>query len=207
MAMDSAKMADEIKKAGGFAGPNSKELKAFAKAIVDEIKANAKVNFPPGNVKGTAPSSGGPLQKGEAQKGKITGVLAASLGTRIVSILGQKPSSLVVKMAAAIAAHILTGVVNIKAPGVTGACTNTASNPGTFTGQGAKGKISGLSGPTLAKNIATPDQAPPMLLGMCNAIVKHIQDNAEVSITGCTGACASGGGPLQAGVNSASKVQ
>lgn len=197
MAGDAGKLASEIQTALGQKGAVSAENKALAKAILDEVK-QAKCLFVPGQITGTAVSSGGPLQKGAAKDGAILALLPPRLSAAVAGGLGKgPPTPQVLAEATGICTHLMTGKVSFSSGSITGTTTNTPSNPGTVTGVGSKGKISGLDGAAMAQLIAPSHggSVSPQLKAKCVAIVKHIQENVEVAITGVAGVASAGGGP------------
>jgi hypothetical protein len=105
---------------------------------------------------------------------------------------------------AQIALHVMTsGLVSFASGDITGTCTNTPLSPGPLAGgAGANGKISGLSGSTLATLVQAavgyPNVSAP-LTAFCTAICNYIMANAVVSYTTVTGLCPTGGGPLSLG--------
>lgn len=212
MAMDASKLADELKEAGGQKGSTPDEQKGFAKAIIEEIQQLGLVNFLPGTVKGNAPPSGGPLAGGNASGGVIVGPQGPTLAARMAAGMGKgPPTPQVVGFATAITTHLLTAQVEFSS-GVTGSCTNTgAPSPGPLLGEASKGKIKGMQGKAMA-DLAGPalgGPATPSLIKQCQAIVDHIQKNAEVSfLTGTIiGTCPSGGGPILLGAGTGGKIQ
>lgn len=202
MAMDASALADEIMAGLGSSDPATTQVTNMAKDIVDHVKT-AVASYASGSVTGDAPSSGGPLVNGAGANGMIL-LVASDLVGRFSASFGQSTSE-ISGMATAISAHIITGTFSHSSGNITGVCTNTTSNPGILTaGTAIMGEISGLSGSAMASAIASGiSQAgsTPELDGLANAIVDHIEGNAEVSFAsgGITAVCGTGGGPITLG--------
>jgi hypothetical protein len=200
MTLNASTLADNIKNALGFSAySTSAQNSGLASAIVAHLMTGV-VTFLPGTVTGVAAPSPGPLSNGAASGGTIL-LVPSALEAALVAVFGTSTPQ-ILGMADAISIHFMTGMVSFATGNITGVCTNTPLSPGTFTGVGANGTISGLSGSTLATQMATgiSQAAPtPQLTAMCNAIVSHVQGNAVVTLPLVVGVTSAGGGPLAAG--------
>lgn len=204
MAMDANALADALRSGLGKPPPTSDETKGLARAIIAEMQ-QAVVSHPVGMVTGIAPPSGGPLVNGAASNGLIVGMTPPTLAAKMQSEMGKPMiTPELLGMATAIVTHFLTGLVSFGNGKITGICTNTPVNPGSLTGEGMQGQITGLSGSVLAPLMATSMGKPgpsPELTGLCTELCNYVQNNAEVTyLTGSiTGTCSAGGGPISAG--------
>ena len=207
MALDAQALADKLKNSLGFSQfPTSKENNGFAKAYVSEITSLAKVNNIVGTITGVC-APGSPLSAGAGIGGIISGPSGPTLAAKIQSEAGYPYiSPELLKFSTAVTDHLKTGIV-VFAPGtITGTCTNTAESPGPLTGgAGSGGKITLLSGPTLAQLLSQAigeSYVSPQLLQFAITLVTYTMTMAEVAYASGTvvGLCPSGGGPLSAGV-------
>lgn len=199
-------LATDIRVAMSFPEPNSTEMLGWGNAVVQHVQSGL-VNNASGTITGTCPPSGGPLSSGAATNGLISGLSGSTLASLVVSEAGYPSvSAQVTAFCTEIVNHIQTqGTVSFSTGNITGNCTNTAVNPGTFTGEGSNGTISGLNGSTLASAIhgsaGYPGSVSPELILFCTAIVDYIMANAVVAYAmgSCTGSAPAGGGALIAG--------
>lgn len=197
-----------IQSALGQSGqPLSDKNKALAKGIVNAVAA-ATVTLSPGAVIGICPS-GGPLANGAAAGGVLSGLNPNAMAQDIAASDGA-PDKKVVDLATAICNHVQSGTVTFAVGLVTGACTNTPVNPGTFTGTASGGKVIGLSGDTLASMIA-PDQGgnvSPQLKAMAGAITSHVMTYAEgfFALGTIIGVAPPAGGPLAGGAGTGGQL-
>jgi hypothetical protein len=207
MPLNPSKLADEIKAAAGQGDKDTTVVNLqFATAIVSFLQTGV-VSFLPGTITGTAPPSGGPLIAGEGSGGMIVLVPAAFMP--FLALAFGPPTPQVLGMANGMAAHFLTGTVSFTAGQITGACANTPTTPGPLVGVGAGGKIGGLSGSGMAKLWAAgigQTSASPELQKMSDAIVKHVMDNATVSLAVVSGLCSAGGGPITLGAGTGGTI-
>lgn len=196
MPLAGPKVAEEIKKALGFSTkPTSPQTAAMANAIVAHTMTGI-VAFLPGTITGIVnPAGGEALQNGAGMNGKITLVPAGLEGLLMAAIGAATPE--IKGMANAITTHImLAGVVSFKAGSITGTCTNVGPPtpaPGPLTlGMGTNGIIEGLNGAEMACLIATALKqavASPEISSMCDAVCKHIMDQAKVTLPLVVGVC------------------
>lgn len=204
MAMNPNALANEIKNALGFSDkPTTPQLIGEATAIIAWLATGTVVNAP-GTVTGNAPPSGGPLSGGAASNGLIVGLTPSVLVGFMQTYMGFPSVTVELQaMAAAYATHI-PSAGKVAFTSVTGVCTNTPVAPGTFTGAGANGKISGLNGDVLVNIMAAsmghlPVSKPHQ--SKCVKVVEYIMQNATVTYVfgSLTGVCSAGGGPVIAG--------
>jgi hypothetical protein len=211
MPLVASALAEQIKIALNQATqPTSPETIGMAEAIIEEITSMATVSFLPGGVTGDAPPSGGPLANGAASNGTIAGTTGTSLANKLKSKM-NKPSitSQLQNMASAISSCINAGKVNFSVGQVTGLCTNTPLNPGTFTGGATGGLISGLDSGKLADDLANPyGSKSPEVIAFASAIATYIMGNAMVSFASplMTGTASAGGGPILLGTGSGGTI-
>lgn len=200
MPLNPSKLADEIKAGAGHGDKDTSVVNLqFATAITSFLQTGV-VSFLPGTVMGTAPPSGGPLINGSANGGVI--VLIPATFMPFLALAFGPPTPQVLGMANGMAAHFITGMVSFSSGQIVGACSNTPTTPGVLVGTGSGGKISGLSGDGLSKAWALgvgQTSASPELKKMSDAIVKHVMDNATVTLSVVSGVCSAGGGPIVAG--------
>lgn len=205
-----AKFGDVLHKAQEAGGePKPKEVDGLADAIMTELKSKGVVTFLPGTVKGTCPP-GGPLAKGSASNGTISGLTGPSLAATMRKKMNKSTvTPQLIAYATGMVEAVKRGKVTFKAGTVTGTCANSSNSPGPFTGQALKGKISGISGPDMAGMIARGMGKPTndKLVKQCNAIAKYIQDQAEITFAlgKVSGTAPSGGGPLATGKGNSGK--
>jgi hypothetical protein len=201
MAMNAAALADEIKEAAGQSKETSKENKAEAEAIVEELQQMGLVTLATPFITGTCPS-GGPLSGGQAKMGVILGISGPTLAARMAQKMGfGAPSPQLLGKATGIATHIMTGKVSFASGKVAGTCGNSPTSPGPFAGAASGGKIEGLDGSGMAALVSKgigQASASPELTKVCKAICDHVQKNAEVMFAVVAGTCPPGGGPLVA---------
>jgi len=211
MALDADTLATAIKEALGFADqPTSKQTKAMAKAIIKQLTDNAQVSFSAGQITGTCPP-GGPLTNGAGSGGKISGLSASGLADDIAASQGGSATAEVKDLASSICDHLQTAQASFSSGGVTGVCSNSSSSPGGFVGLATGGKLTGLSGDTLAGMIAGKSHGGKVsdpLRKKATAIVNHVMTNGEVFFaSGITGVAPSGGGDLDQGAAVGGKVK
>jgi hypothetical protein len=209
MTLNPTQLADDIRDAIGQDPPTSDKTINMAQDIVDHIMTGI-VNHLPDTVEGNAPPSGGSLLLGKASSGTIT-LVPADLTARFIVTFGVSTPE-ILGMGTSISTHLMTGLVEFAEGNITGACSNTLVNPGTLTGAGTAGTITGLSGPILATLMATSMAKPgpsAELSAMCGAIVDHVMNNAEVTYAmgSVTGTCSAGGGPIVAGTGSGGTIE
>lgn len=195
MALDDKKLADDIQGALDGKQP-TKITSGMAKDIVDHLKTGIVA----GPMAGIAPPSGGDILLGAATENKII-LIPIDLIQRFLATFGENTKA-IIGMATAISTHITKeAIISFKPGSITGSCTNTPTSPGTFTGKGEGGEISGLSGKNLAKDMLEfleQTETTEELVKMCTAITDHIQENGEAlySDGSLQGACLPGGGPV-----------
>jgi len=211
VALDADKLATAIKEALGFADqPTSKETKAMAKAFIKQLTNYAKVSFSTGQITGTCPP-GGPLANGAGAGGKLSGLSASGLADDLASSKGGKATAEIKDLASAFCDHIQTAIVKFDSEKVAGVCSNSATSPGPFVGQATGGKLTGLSGDTLASMIAAKSHGGKVsdpLKKKAKAIVSHIMTNGEAFFaSGITGVAPTGGGNLEQGMGVGGKVK
>lgn len=206
MAMTGSGMADAIRSAMGFPTPVSSQLTGWGDGVVQHIQAAGLVSNITGTITGvTAPGS--PLSAGAGAGGLIAGLSGSAMATLVCSNSGgsyPSPTSQLSAFCTQITLHIMTsGIVTFASGDITGTCTNTPLSPGPLAGgMGANGKISGLSGSTLAALVAPAigqSSVSAPLTSFCTAVCAYIMANATVSYSLVTGVCPTGGGPLAAG--------
>lgn len=200
MPLNGGDLAVEIKDSLGFGSQDTstKNLNMAAN-IVAHIQTGI-VSFAPGSVTGEAPASGGPLLNGAATGGTIT-LVPSALQALFIATFGISTPQ-IIAFAQAISNHIMTGSVEFSSGNITGACTNTTSNPGVLTGVGVDGTISGLDGTALASSIAAALGKPTVsqqVTDMAQAIVDHVMNNASVSLPVVTATCPVNGGDIELG--------
>jgi len=211
MAMDIDKLAKALHESQGLPGDPSKEMKGMADAIISEMKTMGIVSMLPGTVMGTATPEGGALKNGSAGPGLILGPSGPTLAAQMVSKMGKGGSTpQMIGYAAGITTHVLTGKVMFAGGKITGVCGNSPASPGPVSGSGSKGKIVGLSAGGMAQLVVLgigQTQVTDTVKKMCEAIVNHLQDDAEVSFMmgGILGTAPSGGGPI-AGSGAGGKI-
>ena len=212
MGMSADKLAKALHDAQGAPGEPTSELKGMAAAIVAEVSTMSIVTFLPATINGVAPSSGGPLSNGSGSGGTILGPTGPTLAAQMVAKMGKGGTTpQMLGFATGVTTHLLTGKVSFSPGNITGVCTNSPTSGGTVTGAGSKGKIGGLSASAMAQLIVTglgQTEVTDRVKKMCEAIVSHLTNDAEVSFTmgGVVGAASAGGGPIIAGAGTAGKV-
>lgn len=198
MPLNPNKLAGELKSALGQSAA-SPQIVGMASAIVAHCMTGI-VSFLPATVNGTSPP-GGPLSGGEAKGGLIV-LVPPALEAALIAVFGQ-PTPQISGMANSISAHIMTGLVEFQAGGITGVCGNTPVSPGPLVGQGADGKITGLDPGMLGKAISAfmGGTVSPELEKMCKAVVEHVSKEGSVSFLPgtITGLCPPAGGPITLG--------
>ncbi len=210
--MDEDKLAKNLHEVQGVPGEPTEEVKGWAESIIEEVKMLAVVSLLPGTVQGNAPSSGGPLSGGAGGPGLIVGPTGPTLAARMATKMGLGSATpKLLGMATGITTHLLTGKVMFSSEKITGVCTNTPVSPGTVTGGGTKGKIVGLSTGGMAQLVVLgigQTEVTDKLRKMCEAIVNHLTDDAEVSFIMGTilGSASAGGGPVIAGTGAGGKI-
>ena len=205
--MTAADMADAIRSAMGFPTPVSAQLQGWAQGVIEEITTSALVNNATGTVSGTAAPVPGPLSAGSASGGLISGMSGSSMASKVANYAGYPSASAeLIAFCTEIVSHITSmGTVDFASGNITGICTNTPITPGTLTGAGSGGTISGLSGSTLASAVhgsaGFPGSTSAKLTQFCTALVNYLIANAEVSYSmgSVVGVCTPGGGPISAG--------
>lgn len=203
--MTGADLADAIRVSMGFPTPVSSQLIGWGDAIVEHL-GTALVNNAPGTVTGTCGPVPGPLIAGAASAGLIVGLDGSALASLVKDYAGYPSvTSQLQGLCGAIATHIMTmGLVNFDTGNITGICTNTLLSPGTVTGEGTGGKISGLSGSamaSMAQSMAGFPSVTPELIAFCSGIADYVMANAEVAYATGTivGVAPVGGGPMTGG--------
>jgi hypothetical protein len=212
VAMDVDKLARELHSAQGVPGAPTMEVRGMAEAIISEVKELAIVSLLPGTIIATAPPSGGSLIGGSAGPGLIVGPSGPTLAARMVAKMGK--GGLTPQMlgwATGVTTHLLTGTVRFSSGMITGSSANTPVSPGPAVGGGSRGKIVGLSPGGMAQLVVLgigQTQVTDTVRKMCEAIVNHLMNDAEVAFTMGTllGAASSGGGPVQAMGGSGGKI-
>ena len=196
----------------GFPSPNSTQLVGWGSGVVSHIQAAALVSFAPGNVTGTCLPTPGPLTAGAATSGVIAGLSGPAMASLVQAAAGYPSvSAELTAFCTEIANHVMSaGTVDFSTGTVNGACTNTPITPGTFTGTGVGGTISGMSGSTLADNVHAaagyPGSTSPELVDFCTAIVTYIEANATVAGGVMSGVAPAGGGSITAGTGAGGTI-
>lgn len=208
--MSADSLAAKIHEALGEKGSPSKEVKGMAKAIIAEL-GQGIVTFLPSTVTGNCPP-GGPLPDGQASNGLIAGLVGPRLATAMAIEMGKGyPTAQLIGMATGITSHLMTGMVKLSVGSIQGVCGNTPLSPGPFVGSGSGGEVVGLDGDALASSMSASLGGSPTdkLKKKAKAIVKYIEENAEVSFlpTTVVGSCPPGGGPLLAGAANAGSIK
>lgn len=207
MSLDITKLAKEINKALAVNDAHGQKIKVtsqmetYAKAIINTFHA-ATTAHAPGTVTGiTAP--GAPLSAGAAINGTLLSFLPATwLSTMLSGFPTSNPG--ILSTEANGSTGYISGAAKINfAPGsITGTCTNTPTAPGPLTGgAGSNGTVDALVGAAWATAVIPPLGDPILSKKVYTAIVKYINENAEVSYPpgSVVGTCPSGAGPLSAG--------
>lgn len=202
--LDATQLAQEINKAIGATDKDgnkikvTEEMKTYAKAILTLKQATTA--HAPGTVTGTT-APGSPLSGGAAMNGLLVGFTP---GPWLGIMSGGFPSAPDIGKEATASVGYINGAakINFAANNITGTCTNTPTSPGPLAaGAGNDGTIDMLDGEAWSKVVIPPTGDPKLASKIYKAIVKYINENAEVTYApgSVVGTCPSGGGPLAAG--------
>ena len=185
MAMDETLLAADIWAINGVVldgegkpTPPTDPIKAYAKGFIAMLKAGL-VMLPLAQG-GTGP--GAPLSNGLGQGGKIINLL----GPVMSGIAGVDPvvAAQVAAEATAIATYMMASAIVSFLPGsVEGQSTETSDSGGSLVqGKGSMGKISGLSGPSMAQVAGgAVGQTGPFIVDQYTVMCNHVMGLAEVS--------------------------
>lgn len=157
MATNYTQLAGEIATALGHPGNVTPQVLGFARGILEELTLNGSASF--GGTPGPHP---------------ISGLSGTSMASRVRSYAGYSTvTSQLQGFCTGIATHIMTGVVTYTGP-------TSPTPPNWFLG----GTISGMTGSGMANLVKSSVPFPNVtsqLLAMCQAVVNHIQSNAQVA--------------------------
>jgi hypothetical protein len=157
MATNYTQLAGEIATALGHPGNVTTQVLGFARGILEELTQSGSATF--GNIPG--PHS-------------ISGLTGSSMANRVKTYAGYPTvSSQLLGFCTGISTHVMTGVVTYTGP-------SSPTPPNWFLG----GTISGMTGSGMANQVKINVPFPYVtseLLAMCQAIVSHIQTNAQVT--------------------------
>lgn len=207
--LDATKLAEEINKAIGASDCNGKkikvteEMKTYAKAVLTIMQATTA--HLPGTVTGvTAP--GAPLANGAASNGMIVGLSPGPWqGVMSAGFAKSNPGALSKEATASTGYISGAAKINFAAGNIVGTCTNVgppSPAPGPLAaGAGTDGTIDSLDGTAWAQVVMPPLGNPALAAKIYKAIVKYVNENAEVTYApgSVVGVCPPGGGPLSAG--------
>lgn len=210
MALDKAALAAEINDAiaatdgNGSPIPVTPEMEAYAEAVVTTLQAGLVNHAIPGLVTGTT-APGAPLAAGAASNGLVSVLVPATWSAAMLAAIPapQAAPNLTVEATASTAYLMASCLVGFSSGSITGTCTSTPTSPGPLAaGQGMGGSISGLDGASWANAVMPPNGDSSLSQAIYKAIVKHIQDNAQVqyAVGTVNGTCPPGGGPLALGL-------
>lgn len=202
--LDATQLAQEINKAIGVTDKDgnkikvTEEMKTYAKAILTLTQATTA--HAPGTVTGDC-APGSPLANGAAMNGLLIGFTP---GPWLGIMSGGFPGAPDIAKEATASVGYINGAakINFASGNITGTCTNTAEAPGPLVGgAGTDGTIDSLTGADWAKVVIPPMADAAMSKRIYDAIVKYINENAEVEYSSgsVTGTCPAAGGPLALG--------
>lgn len=207
MALVVSELAREINKAisassaEGLPIDVTPEMETYARAIITTFHSASTVHLP-GTVTGTT-APGAPLSAGAAANGTLVAFLPATwLGEMTAGFPTADPGQLSKEAIASTGYISSTAKINFEAGKITGNCTNTPVAPGPLVaGAGTDGTVDELVGDDWAKVVVPPLGNPALAAKIYKAIVKYINEKAEVSYLAgsVTGVCPPAGGPLSAG--------
>lgn len=184
------------------------QMKTYAKAIVDTLKAGVLGNAP-GTINGTGIITDDGPDSGKFENGVGIGGLVVLTPTAWTSDMasgfpGANPSMLSGESAESIAYLQTSTLVSFATNKITGNCTASSTSPGSLiNGVGSNGTISGLIGSawTTAIHSTFPNANVTLTKNVYNAIVSYIQSNAVAAYASntITGGFSAGGGALIGG--------
>lgn len=179
------------------------QMKAYAQAIIDTLKAGLITNLP-GSINGVG-APGGPLSNGVAVGGLVTALLPATWIADMSSGLPTaNPANLAAEANASTTYLMASSQINFAAGSIQGVCTATPLSPGPLAaGVGTNGVLSGLDGTAWASEVTgvTPGANPTLTQTIYKAISNYLMSNSVASYPTSTviGTFSAGGGPLIAG--------
>ena len=193
---DAINKAIGAKDANGQATPTTPQMKAYAQAIIDTIKAGLinRVGAP-----------GAPLSNGTATGGLILGLVPAIwIGDIVSGSPTAKPAAIADEATASTSYLMASSLINFQTGNIKGSCTATPTSPGILAaGNGAEGKIEGLDGSAWANAVVgvTPGANPDLTTKIYKAVVDYLKSKATATYASGTivGTFSAGGGPLIAG--------
>lgn len=205
MALDIDSIAEAMNKAIGATDKDGKpievsaEMKAYAKAVVNTLKASTFTHLV-GTVTGTT-APGAPLANGAASNGTFLTVPTPVWLAAMTEVFAGPDTAI---HAAASTTYLQTASkINFTAGNIIGQCTSTPVAPGPLVnGAGQKGTIDSLTGSDWASLVTPPLGDPSLAADIYDAIIKQIKSDAEAKYNNNTvnGTCPAAGGPLTAGV-------
>lgn len=217
MALNADTLAEKINKAISARDKNDdkisvpSELLQYAKALVETLKEGT-FSHSSGTVTGTAPPQPGSVPDLKAVNGTLTS-LSKSLWAQTAGEGIDDPQYLSKEAQASIKYLQDNAVIEFSSGMLTGqssaAIASGSPVPGTLTGGGKGGTLSGLKGTDWAKAVA-PDKAHmPLADKIFNTIVKYLEENIELSYPqgSVTGSFGGGGMPLTAGLGAEGEIK
>ena len=207
--LDIDELADEIKAAlgspvdkDGNVVATTNEMKAFARAVINTLKAGLVANAP-GTINGSA-APGGPLLAGVGVGGLVSGLAVPTWLAELTSAFPSADAGQLSAEAAASTGYLMaSSLVTFAAGKITGQCTASPVSPGPLVnGAGMDGTIGGLVGVAWAAAVtAAIGGGGPLAGDVYSAAADHIMNKAICAYTANTvvGSFAAGGGPLIGG--------
>jgi hypothetical protein len=205
MALDINALAEEINKAIGATDKDGQpieitdEMKAYAQAVINTLQAGIVTHA---LVTGDT-VAGAPLVNGAASDGIVLGLLPPLWqGVMTSAIPDADPAALLNDAANSTTYLTANTKITFSAGQITGTASSTPTAPGPLLlGAGNGGIVEGLSGEDWANAAAPPDADQDLTNKIYTAIVKYIENNAEVTYPPGTvqGVCPPASGPLAGG--------
>jgi len=206
MSLDVEKLAKAINKAISATDKDGQpievtaEMKTYAEAIINTHLSATTAHL---LVTGTT-TAASPLSAGTASNGTLVAFLPAPWLSTMQAGFPTADAGSLSKEAIGSTGYISGAAkINFASGNITGDCSSTAEAPGPLlNGAGNSGTIDGLQGSDWAKAVIPPAADPALSEKIYKAIVKYINENAEVEYASgsVTGICPPAAGSLISGL-------